>query len=286
VAVHDRGFRPYDGPRTPRWRRLLVIPRYAARDVLRSRMLLVALLGSFVYPAIASVLIYLRHNTTALEILGIDPKQLLQIGPGFFHPLLTTQCLISFVLVLAVGPSLVSADLRNNALCLYLARPLQRWEYVLGKFSVLFVLASVVTWVPLLALYVFQASLEGRSWMAENGFLGPAMLLACLAWIVFLSLYALAVSATVRFKPFARAMMVGIIIALQLFGTTINGMLDVRWGTLVNPGGLFGALWRALLDRAAEDDLSQPVIWAALILMTLALMGLLRRKLRAYEVVR
>lgn len=286
MAVHDRGYRPYTGPRTGRWRRLLVVPRHAFRDVLRSRLLLIGLLLSFVYPVAGSVIIYLRHNATAMAILGIDPKELLPIGPGFFMPMLQTQCVIAFFLVLAVGPPLISADLRNNALCLYLARPIRRWEYALGKFSVPFAIGSLVTWIPLLALYGFQAGLEGRPWLAENGFLGPAMLAACLAWVVFISLYALAISAAVRFKPFARGVMVGLFIALGLFGDTINQMLNVRWGTLIDPGGLFGTLWRVLMRRSGEAALSPTLAWLALALMALALALLLRRKLKAYEVVR
>ena len=286
MAVHDRGYRPYTGARTGRWQRLLVVPRYAVRDLVRSRMLLVGVLLSFVYPFVASIIIYLRHNASPLEAIGIDPKVMISIGPGFFMPMLQTQCVIAFFLVLAVGPQLVSADLRNNALCLYLARPIRRWEYVAGKLSVLFALASLVTWVPLVALYAFQASLEGGPWLSENAYLGPAMLVACVAWIVFLGFYTLTISAAVRFKPFARAMMVGIIIALGLFGSTVNQMLDVRWGTLLDPGGLFGALWRSLMGRSNEQDLSQPVIWIALAAITLLLALLLRRKLRAYEVVR
>lgn len=286
MAVHDRSYRSYPGPWTPRWQRLLVIPRYAFRELAASRLLLLALLASYVYPAIGSVLIYLRHNSEALAILGIDPKQLLAIGPGFFGPMLQAQCMCAFLLILAVGPSIMGSDLRNNALCLYLSRPIRRWEYVVGKFSVLAVVGSVVTWVPLLTLVIFQASLDGKPWLDEYGFLGPALFVGSFSWVVFMSVLAMTITAAVRFKPFARALMVGAIIALGMLGSMINGLLNVTWGTLLNPGGLFGVLWRHLLDRPEPSDLSPVLAWIAVGLMTLALLALLRLKLRAYEVVR
>ena len=39
MAVFKKTYRPYEGALTPRWRRLLVIPRYAFEDLHRSRFL-------------------------------------------------------------------------------------------------------------------------------------------------------------------------------------------------------------------------------------------------------
>src|SRR5258707_13066390 len=54
------------------------------------------------------------------------------------------------------GPPLVSRDLRNNALPLYLCRPFTRTEDVLGKMSVLLILLSAITWIPQLLLFLFH----------------------------------------------------------------------------------------------------------------------------------
>ena len=74
----------------------------------------------------------------------------------------------AFFVTLLVGPPLVSRDLRNNALPLYLCRPFSRTEYVLGKMSVLLILLSAMTWVPQLLLFPFQSYLEGAQWFCRQ----------------------------------------------------------------------------------------------------------------------
>jgi hypothetical protein len=52
------------------------------------------------------------------------------------------------ILALLIGPQQVSRDLTNNALPLYLCRPFNRTEYVVGKMSIVIILLSTITWVP------------------------------------------------------------------------------------------------------------------------------------------
>ena len=50
-----------------------------------------------------------------------------------FRQFFDIQLFFSMILVLLVGPDLISQDLRFNAIPLYLSRPLRRFEYFLGK---------------------------------------------------------------------------------------------------------------------------------------------------------
>ena len=75
---------------------------------------------------------------------------------------------VAYLAALVVGPALVSADLRNNGLPLYLARPFGRWEYVLGKSAVMLILLSTITWMPGLFLFAFQSYMEGWDWFSSN----------------------------------------------------------------------------------------------------------------------
>jgi ABC-2 type transport system permease protein len=59
------------------------------------------------------------------------------------------------LLVLIVGPGLISQDLRFNALPLYLSRPLRRRDYFLGKLGVIVAFLGAVTVVPAVIAYVF-----------------------------------------------------------------------------------------------------------------------------------
>ena len=94
-------------------------------------------------------------------------------------------------MVLIVGPPLVCTDLSHNGLPLYLARPIRRWEYVLGKASVLVILLSAVSWIPLLLMFFLQAYLAGNGWLWDNLRIGAGIFVGSWIWILVLSLLAL-----------------------------------------------------------------------------------------------
>jgi len=56
--------------------------------------------------------------------------------------------------VLVAGPSLISQDLRFNAIPLYFSRPLNRSDYLLGKLGVIAFFLLLVTALPALAGYL------------------------------------------------------------------------------------------------------------------------------------
>src|SRR6185503_13906246 len=108
--------------------------------------------------------------------------------PDFFFAILTFQGALAFLLTAWVSPVLVSPDLVNGALPLYLSRPLSRAEYVLGKTAVLFGVLSLVTWVPELALFGLQAGLAGRAWFQQEMGVGLAVVVGGWIWIAVLTL--------------------------------------------------------------------------------------------------
>ncbi len=151
MAVYDRNFGIYQGVRTPTWSRFLILPRYAYQEVFQSR-LFVAFLGfCCLMPFAGLLIIYLHHNLAALSFINLPLDRLQEVLPinaAFFRRGLGFQGFLCFVLALIVGPALISPDLRNNGLPLYLSRPFSRTEYVLGKLAVLALLMSAITWVP------------------------------------------------------------------------------------------------------------------------------------------
>src|SRR6185295_18341523 len=124
----------------------------------------------------ASILIYLHYNLEALGVMKLQASQLLAIDAAFFESLMGYQVFfLGFLVALLAGPGLVSADLANNALPLYLSRPFSRTQYVLGKGAVLVLLLSAITWVPGLLLFLFQGSLAGSAWLGANLRIGLAI---------------------------------------------------------------------------------------------------------------
>lgn len=237
MAVYKRTYTRYTGPVTSQRWRFLILPGYALRSVFETRFAFAAFMLALVPHLIALILIYLHGHIDALLAIGIQGAQAFQflsVDGSFFLTLFTFETVISFFLVALIGPGLISPDLANNALPLYLSRPFSRAEYVLGKLSVLLILTSLITWVPGLLLFGVQTSMAGVSWAWENQRILWAILLSSWIWTLTISLIALALSAWVKWKPVAAAALFGIFFVAGGFGTVSNALLRTDLGTLLS----------------------------------------------------
>ena len=286
MAVYKRTYQPYQGPLTPAWSRFLVIARQAHARVFDSRFLLFFFVLCLIWPAICAVLIYLRHNAGAVALFKINVAKLIPIDGHFFFRYLISQGSMAFLLTAFVGPGLISTDLRNNALPLYFCRPFSRAEYVLGKVSVLAILLSLVTWVPGLLLFAFEGYLEGGAWFGQNLFLASGIFLGSWIWIVTLCLLALALSAWVKWKVVAGALLFGVFFVAAGFGAAINESLHTSSGNLVNLGELVRTIWAGLFRIPVSSGLAPESAWMVLAGICVLCLVLLDRKVRAFEVVR
>jgi ABC-2 type transport system permease protein len=302
MAVYKRAYRPYDGPLTPGWSRVLVIPRYAFQEVFESRLLVFFLAICFLPFLVEAALVYVANSAAAQAVLGItlDPgrRSFIEIGPDFFLFILTAQGVLAFFLTAWIAPVLVSPDLVNGALPLYLARPFTRAEYVLGKAAVLGALLSLITWVPVLAIFGLQAGLAGRAWLAANHQVGFAIFTGAWVWIAVLTLLGLAISAWVKWRFVATGALFGVFFMGSAFGEAWRETVRDPWGRLANLSYLIGIVWRDLfqagtrrtvaqemLDDRRMTDLPVAAAWLGLAAACALCLWLLNRRLQAREVV-
>ena len=292
MAVYEHNYKPYAGRLTPEWSRLLIIPRHAYRDVFRSKLFTGFFALCFVCPLVMAILIYLHHNLTFITAFNVDVRNLVPINGKFFQVLVSVQTSAAFLLTVLIGPPLISRDLANNALPLYLCRPFSRAEYVLGKMSVLIILISAITWVPGELLFLFQAYLEGAGWLADNIWIVVAIFIASWTWILLLALWSVAISAWVKWRLAASAALFGTYIISIAIGFMVNGVLETRWGGVLNLKIIMTTIEDSLFRNPNSMDLPNwmvlptPAAWIMFGLFLAFCLFLLTRKVRAYEVVR
>jgi ABC-2 type transport system permease protein len=292
MAVYERNFRPFEGELTPERTRFLVLPRYAYQRVLASRLFVGFLVAWFLWPLALAILIYIPHNVSLLEKLGTTSEQLSffaafrQDADWFFYWFMIPQTWVSFVVTLIVGPALVSPDLRNNGLPLYLGRPFSRTEYILGKFSVLAILLSVVSWVPALGLFLLRAYFGGLNWLGENIRIGLALFFGCWIWILVLCVISLALSAHLKLRPVAGLALLLIFFLSSLLAGTMNLMLGTKWASLLNLTEMIYVVWASLFDIDKTVEIPAGAAWVSLLSVCSFCVWLLYRKVRAYEIVR
>jgi ABC-2 type transport system permease protein len=299
MAVYKRSYKPYSGELTANWTRFLILPRYSLAKIFDSKIMIGMFLASLIPFLVATTIIYLSHNPIARTLVGMRGDGIISIDNRFFYYLLHFQGSLAFLLTAWIGPGLISPDLTNNALPLYLCRPFSRVEYVLGKISVLFFLLSLITWVPDLLLYVLQAELEGNGWFTANLSIAGAIVVGSVLWIAVQSLLALALSAWVKWRIAASGLMFAIFFVAAGFGETFNQVLRTYWGHTINLVYLIHLIWSDLFGmpmtvsrgrRMVGDPrtLNVPlgVAWVIMIGICGLCLLLLNRRLRAREVVR
>ncbi len=287
MAVYDRHYKPFEGTLTSERWRFLVPTRYAFSEVFASRRFLAYYLLCYLAPIVGSLMIYLHHNTEALRVLKIESaRQLLPIGAGFFEWFTWFQSIQLYLVVLVVGPTLISADLTNNALALYLSRPFSRSEYLLGKFAVIAILGGAITFVPLSLMLLLQSYLEGSTWLVDHWRFAIGTTLWPMAWILVTGLMALAFSAWLRWRPVATGLLVAIYLASGAFGGMINGVFSTRLGDLVSMPMIIASILRSIYHGQTASGLPALAFWAALFAISALSLLMLRAKVRAYEVVR
>lgn len=209
AAVHDLGYKRYEGARTPQRARFRVIARnvlgLAIKGWWRAKVwFILAAITVFVASALLYVWTFVERSgkvpfmtAGGREGLAIDI-----VVPGSFDFLTA----LAFVLGMTVVAGTVASDLRAGAFEFYFSKPVRPWDYVLGK---LLGCASVIG-VPLLAAPLLIAlvqvalSLGGGGTASAIADVGRVVVGGAIATALYTAL-PLALGATTRKKAYALA---------------------------------------------------------------------------------
>jgi ABC-2 type transport system permease protein len=285
MAVYRRSYTSYSGALTPTWSRCLVLFRYSRRNLFRAKFQTGLFALCFFYPVFCVFAIYLAHNLDFLQKFGAAGIPL-AIDSKFFFAFVNVQGVLAFLLTAFTGPGLISPDIANGALPLYFCRPFSRMEYVLGKSSVLAILLSQVTWIPGLILFAVQAILAGPAWTLDHLWIAGSLVVSSLIWIAFLSLLAMALSAWVKWRIVAGALLLGVLFFGAGLAQAINAVMRTQLGYFIDIVYLMATVWTALFQVGSERSIAVAQAWIALLAYCAVCLALLVRKVRAYEVIK
>lgn len=291
MAIFQKAYQGYSGPLTKPLDRTLVIFRYALADVFQSRLFSAFFAVCFLLPVVLMCVIYLFYNLDLLVQMEVDIEELTEIDGNFF--LLSMQYpqnFMLFIMIMAIGPAMISPDIRNNAMPLFLSRPINKAGYIFGKLLVLLFLGSLISWVPAIPLFFWQGYLAGGGWLWDNLYLIVASIVTSLLWILSLSLLSFAVSAWVEWKAVARLAFFGILFFGSVLGGVVTEIFGGWGGYMINIYAgievIMRELYRAdsnLLDWLADMQLGYAFLQFFLLSMISLLV--LTRRIRAFQVV-
>jgi ABC-2 type transport system permease protein len=132
------------------WPRLVVLMAWIPALVLATALVFWGLLEKKSLP---SWLAWFQNMLP--ELIGEEPRTYRTAVWTFaYYLFFQTQTFFCMILVMIIGPALVSQDLRFNAMVLYFSRPLRRIDYFIGKLGVIGVVLGAVAIVPPVLAYV------------------------------------------------------------------------------------------------------------------------------------
>jgi ABC-type transport system involved in multi-copper enzyme maturation permease subunit len=186
MPIAELGYRHWTGKRTGLWGRCLAIARSEALIAYESSRLLRRFIVFAWLPILYFCPIFLAFGVVADPSGTLEPDSLLaglarnflsaeaierlRANPdvnlpaiwslAFFFFFAYTQSLFSMIVVAIVAPPLISKDLRSRAFLVYLSKPIQPWQYLLGKLSTVVFFVFAMTLFPACFLYLVGVALS------------------------------------------------------------------------------------------------------------------------------
>ena len=171
--IADRSYRGYDGELKTRAARWWIVALATIRANLRKPGYWILAGLILLFYVINGLVFYFMQN--AMNQMG-GPAQKNVYAQSLYDSLYFVRLLV-FLTSLVVGAGSIAADNRANALLVYLAKPITKNDYLLGKWMGVFVMIAAVSTLPALLLYLFFL---GAYW--NDGFLkeNPTLILRLL----------------------------------------------------------------------------------------------------------
>jgi ABC-2 type transport system permease protein len=170
MPIFDQGYQHWSGQLSGHTWRWLAITRHGVRTAMKSLLLRVALLLSWSPALVLAAMLCIwgmmeRRSDLVKPLIGVfqflgrriltDPKiYRVEVWTILYDFFLRTEVSFAMILILMVGPNLISQDLRFNALPLYFSRPLRRIDYFLGKLGIITAFLCMVIVVPSIIAYI------------------------------------------------------------------------------------------------------------------------------------
>jgi ABC-2 type transport system permease protein len=235
-AIHDIGYRHYDGPRlgTPYIARALFVHSLRGAFGLgrstKSKVMPLLLLAVMVVPALLVAAIVVVTNEKELPFEYTSYAVNLQI--------------IVSVFVAAAAPQMVSRDLRFRVVALYFSRPLSRLAYVQAKLLAMTAAVFLLLALPLIVLYGGALLAQMPFWDNTRGVL--IALAGAVLFAIVLASIGLVISAFTPRRGLGVAAVIAVLLVLAAVSGTVRsiaenqGNHEVVNGVVQDPSALAG----------------------------------------------
>ncbi len=283
MPIYDQGYARWEGSLRRRPLRWWPIVRRNFPAELRRRRTLLLLMLAWAAVLVQGVILYGDLRAGGL----LRSSGLLKGGMLYFYQAVNHQGPFVLLFVLLSGTELISRDRRYQALQIYFSRPLTRNDYILGKLGIVAAFVFLVSWLPVLVLWLFAVIVSTQPGYLASVWMAPLSLTVyCAVWSLAAGLLILALSSLARRSA---------IIAVSW--VLLYGLLVIRGVTTLVASLTHWPYWGALdLDRnvkqvgawffGVDGPLDYSPLWS-LVIVAAVVVGcylILRRRIRPVEV--
>jgi hypothetical protein len=197
MPIHETSYLSWEGAVLKRPRTWLVIAVTGIR--LAWKKTVAALLFAASIPfLIRAFQIYIASQISKEGDL-LEIKNVIGVDAALFMNFMRDQILILLVVLAYIGAGLIVRDRRFKALSIYFSRPVGFWDYVVGKFLVIFFYGGIITIVPALMLFAMHLLITDEAGFFAEHFWVPLSIIAQgVLVLTVLGTFMLALSACAR----------------------------------------------------------------------------------------
>ena len=292
MPVYETGYRTRDWVPKGIFYRLLAFSRYTFLQLRGNRRIHTLFVMSWAIFVAALALIYACVNIKLIERFGIPARILPSLNARFFMVYLLIQLFFAFFFTLAVGPPLIANDIHHKALPMILSKPISRWEYILGKFLVLFLLLSSITWVPGTILFITGTLiLPGSSnWItffwSQSIYVLPVMIIFSFVIIITMNLLVLLFSSLTENYRLAGVELVMFILGASVVARIAGLVFHSRRWNILSPINNIISIAESLFKVANTTSTPPAFAWLYLLLLWGGCILVLSTRVKAFHVYR
>ena len=228
MPIFDQGYQHWSGTLSGHTWRWYAISRHGVRLDMKNWFLRLFLLFAWVPAVVLAAMLCIwglvEQGSSLVAVVtpflsGLfgqqalaDPKgHRIEVWTLAYWVFLNWELWLSMILILLVGPNLISGDMRFNAMPLYFSRPVRRIDYFFGKLGVVGYFLGMVLIVPSLLAYALGLLFSLDFSIIRDTF--PILLASigyCAVIIVSTDLFVLALSTLSRNSRYIALLWIGV----------------------------------------------------------------------------
>jgi len=287
MPIHDQSYRHWDGELKARTFRWWVITKEGLKIILKRKLFIIfVMVPPFMYLIFKGGIIYIINSLDVKVPFSFSPE-----NPEFYNEFFSSTVPIPwtffFITLISVfgGAGLISNDLKNNVLQLYLSKPLTRIDYIVGKLLIIMLLLAFVTAFPGIILFTEAILLSAdMNFAKQNYWILGSIIIYSLILILVPGLIILTFSSLTKSNRYAAIGFVGISMFTPIIYQILKNIFHTDKVALIS----FWANFQQLGDKlfGLRTDYSPHWIWSLLII--LAIIGvclfILHKRIRGVEI--